>query len=400
MERDLGIVENTLKQLSEINNLEFSGPKEEKEPYKEKYQARKKYEDLLEDHFDNLSDESVFLRGVLKANLARNYFDTEENHQAKTKCKESLAELVALKNPQLFFNSVTWLTYIMNNLGYHAVLSERYYEGVFYLDISEKIYWAIKSNLVLLQKEKESEPKLEQANQIQPKENILKTFLSSGAISKATMLSVGQYLKDEIISQLSANLEKLKQFTEDPESNLESPQLVRKVFTLTKTPKNLEKDLDILEFDPEIGHPCMKDLEENYIQTVFFAAQVHAKLMEKDLSAEYCGKTLQRQFFKLEMLKRESSGELKLIREFDYKDFCNNSMGLSMYYSENLMYKQSLNLLDLAQSILIPEEEEEHYLIKGSLNHMKANVIRDFFLHTCLIFKEEGIQRQESKYKF
>jgi hypothetical protein len=63
---------------------------------------------------------------------------------------------------------------------------------------------------------------------------------------------------------------------------------------------------------------------------LFYLAQAYTKLGFKDKAAEYCGRTLQRQY---------------LNKTFELKDFCNNLISLAEYYQNNKLFAQAQYLL-------------------------------------------------------
>lgn len=406
--------------LASIRELEQRPPQNENEPFKEKYDARERY--LAE--FDKLqqsgdaSQESLFVQAVLIASVGQNHFDTDENHDAGNRCRQSLELWARLSEPRLLFEGANWICTMLNFLGFHAVFGERFYEGILCLDAAEKIYKAVKR---VVRAESTGF-----GGSAESCKEAWKQFLKAGFICAENKIKIGEYLKNEILAKLKTNLKKIHEMANDPEGTKTSSELIAEtrsvISQLNLTASETQSPVALGKW-PEF---CMEQCEENYIQSVFFQAQVYGKLLEKDLSAEYCGLTLQRQYFKFlvaqaQQKSQEASktsdaadeGQIKESKEepmtpqtsypvadFDYKDFINNSMGLCMYYSEKLMFQQGARLLSLADEVLGPgkaNEHEEITMLRASLLHMKANVLRDFFMFTCLSLKESGAVREESK---
>lgn len=405
--------------LAKIRELEQRPPQNENEPFKEKYEARKLY--LAE--FDKLREsgdatqESLFMQAILVASVGQNHFDTDENHDAGKRCRQSLEIWAQLTDVKLVFEGVNWVSTMLNFLGFHAVFGERFYEGILCLDAAEKIYKAVKAAVrVDLDSFRGGE---------KDEKEVWKKFLKKGFICAKSKEAIGEFVKNEILGKLKEKLEKVREQANDPETNKSSSELIsetREMICQLDLPKTEAQNVVELGEWPEF---CMEQCEENYIQSVFFQAQVYGKLAEKDLSAEYCGLTLQRQYFKFLRAKEAQATQKKTdppkenqlketktdspetnpkptfpVANFDYKDFINNSMGLCMYYSEKLMFQQGARLLTLADEVLGPLVENEHEeinMLRASLLHMKANVLRDFFMFTCLSLKESGMAREESR---
>jgi hypothetical protein len=441
-----------VKRLKQIQKLENTPPEDEGQPFKEKYEARNQYISMLEDltKSEDSSQEILFFKAVIVSLIGKNHFDTDENNDAGKRCRESLQIWVMLEDEALLFNGIGWIGMMLNYLGFHAIFGERFYEGILLLDSAEKIYKAVKGQI------RRSEEDFEHENL---KKEVSKLFLKKGVIHKLQKKKIGEYTKKEVLEKLKEYLKIVRENTEDPENTKGSSELIHDTRKMIKEFSSTgEEDKDYAETDLEGGFN-LELCEENYVQSVFFQAQVYGKLMEKDLSAEYCGLTLQRQYFKFLFMKTEieskkakllkaeetkkenqenektkiseveSNNDEKTIKEkkdessdqsetsknqnleevlirnnlvpgFEYKDFVNNSMGLCMYYSEKLMFKQGSKLLTLADEILGEKSEtenEEITLLRASLTHMKANLLRDFFMYTCLIVKESGSTRKESK---
>lgn len=382
MEKSEDKLTQLMKEIKELKLLEFSPAKEEAEPFENKYEARRKYKSLLEEEekLKQLSDSDLnFLKAIVQTNLARNHFDTDQNYEAKTNCKETFECLKKVESLEQLFYSVNSIIYCLNNLGYHSVLGERFYEGVYYLGAAERLYWILKENVFV-------------ANQ-STSQNPLKTFLTQGQFTKEGIEQIGDFIKNNLIKRLDSNLDTIDLLVNNPESENTPSSILQAI--LGQVPKFLSeitKGGEVL-IDSDNLFFTFDEIEENYIQTVFFLAQVYAKLAEKDLAAEYCGKTLQRQYFKYASDKKNLKENELIVRSFDYKDFCNNSMGLSMYYSDKLMFKQATELIDLGEHLL-NDNIEEHNLLKGSLNHMRGNIIRDFFMHIGQMIRLDYTNRQ------
>lgn len=401
MEKSL---ESKLLQILEIKKLENRAPAKENEPFAEKYEARKKYKQILEDiaQAKEEGDDPKFLKAVLLASIARTHFDTDENHDAGVRCKKSLEMFSKIEDPLLLFRGINWVGLMLNYLGFHAVFGERFYEGILLLDSAEKIYWAVKAAV-------KKDPSGDW-NDLASRKLERKLYLDSVHIREESKALVGEYVKGELLAKLLSHARTVREWSTNPELSKNSSELISEVRHLTS--KFEHPALESEKFVSIGSDPTdfmMELCEDNFVQSVFFQAQVYGKLMEKDLSAEYCGITLQRQYFKFLKMKEAQSKEAtnedskpQIVADFDYKDFTNNSMGLSMYYSEKLMYGQSCRLLELANEVLgspHAQESEEVTLLRASLVHMKANILRDFFMFTCMILKESGSARQESRQK-
>jgi hypothetical protein len=397
-------LESQLQQILEIKKLEDCPPKNEEQPFAEKYAARNNYNQKLKEleEKDQWNDETHFIKALLLASVARTHFDTDENHDAGVKCKQSLKEFSLIKDAGLLFRGVNWVCLMLNYLGFHAVFGERFYEGILLLDSAEKIYWAVKGSV-------RRNPQEDWQDEVLRKE-VNKMFLCGGEIREQSKLAIGEFMRTKVLTKLLEHAQTVREWSNNPENTKGSSELIqesRNLIPKFEQPEFANETITQLTNDPLKF--SIEQCEENYIQSVFFQAQVYGKLMEKDLSAEYCGITLQRQYFKFLKMKNEESLNKKtesnndvpqIVHDFDYKDFINNSMGLSMYYSEKLMYQQSSRLLELADEVLGPEhpkETEETTLSRASLVHMKANILRDFFMFMCLTLKEQGSARQESK---
>lgn len=392
-------------QISEIRKAELAPAKDEKNPFEEKYTARKAYKALLTSLAEENDQTFILRRAKLNAFIARNHFDTDENTDARNHCKASLEEFGRVEKAELLCQEINSIVFCLNNLGFHSVLGERFYEGVYYLRAAEGAYWALKGSLgrnevdmSYLYGEKSMDSGVGGAIKKDWARAIGKVFLAQAVIPEQMLAQIGQYIKTHILGKLQSDLSEILKLSNDPEQEIESSELTQLV--LKKIPDfrrdpTLEIDRKkLVEIEPDYKGMDLRELEEHHIQTVFFLAQVFAKLMERDLSAENCGKTLQRQYFKLIYLKENRIEGEKL--DFDYTDFTNNSMGLSMYYSEKMMFKQGLALLALSEAVLEGDSKAEQ-LLRGSVKHMRGNLYRDYFMHNALIIKDEGPDKIQSR---
>ena len=395
---DIDPIPPFLKKIANLRIKEESPPEKEEEPFAQKYEVRKEYIKQLQvlENSEKTCDSTIFMKAILLSNIARNHFDTDENFNAGCECKRSLKLWAKLQDPILLFRGVNWICMMLNFLGFHAVFGERFYEGVLLLDAAEKVYWAVKMSI------RRTEEDFSQGEEIA--KEIRKLFLEEGVLQSGARIKIGEFLKT-VLGTLEQHVEKIQKMASDPEQEKESSELIYDTRNLIKGFKE-DSDGDFILLSPKALDFTLETCEENYVQSVFFQAQVYGKLMEKDLSAEYCGLTLQRQYFKFLLMKQRNEKNKELtnpkVQGFDYKDFINNSMGLCMYYSEKLMYRQGARLLELANEVLgkpVSGENEELSLLRASLKHMKANVLRDFFMFTCMFLKEEGQTRKESKKK-
>lgn len=447
--------------LAAIRGIELSPPARENEPFRERYEARKLY--LAE--FEKLggaskdtgegsgqdSQEILYAKAALIASVARNHFDTDENNDGQRRCRQSLELWARLEDAALVFEGANWICGMLNLLGYYAVFAERFYEGILCLDAAEKVYSAVKA---AVRRSPGDFPGNEDVRR-----DTQKRFLGDETwIGSESRMRIGKYVRDEVLGKLKARLQKIETDAGNPELGKTSSKLIAEIRALT-APLESAEDGEAKQLGkwPEFS---MQLCEEHLIQSLFFQAQVFGKLLEKDLSAEYCGRTLQRQYFKF-LWKKQNLGEKKAkggseeaaekgdpesegaeekrvegevgegqtekaplpdpevkeaqegpgpaktgvesaarVPDFDYKDFINNVMGLCMYYSEKLMFRQGAKLLALADEILgdpVESEHEEITMLRASLLHMKANVLRDFFMFTCLTLKESGAEREQSK---
>jgi hypothetical protein len=90
--------------------------------------------------------------------------------------------------------------------------------------------------------------------------------------------------------------------------------------------------------------------------TQFYLAQAYTKLGFKAKAAEFCGRTLQRQF---------------KTKTFELKEFISNIINLAEYYQNNQLFAQSEYLLLLGLRIL-PEGQKKktHANLYMSLGNM------------------------------
>ncbi len=80
-----------------------------------------------------------------------------------------------------------------------------------------------------------------------------------------------------------------------------------------------------------------EEFEQIYTHTLFYLAQIYAKLNDKDQSANYCRLTLERQYNS---------------KHFDQLDWATNCATLSQYYMTNHDYATSRYCLMCADKIL------------------------------------------------
>lgn len=98
---------------------------------------------------------------------------------------------------------------------------------------------------------------------------------------------------------------------------------------------------ELIHIDSSIDR--REEFEQIYTHTLFYLAQIYAKLERKDESANYCRLTLERQ---LSMYHGDNS------KHFDRLDWATNCATLSQYYMTNHDYATARHCLMCADKIL------------------------------------------------
>lgn len=104
-----------------------------------------------------------------------------------------------------------------------------------------------------------------------------------------------------------------------------------------------------------------KEMENSYTLTQFYLAQAYTKLGFKDKAAEFCGKTLQRQF---------------ITKSYERGEFIRNLISLAEYYQGNQLFAQAEYLLLVGLSLL-PEggKKKTHANLYISIGNMLKDLL-------------------------
>ena len=269
------------ERIKTIRELELQVAVDDKNPYKEKYEARKAYEVLLSAMIDNSEEETTLYRAKIKAYLARNYFDTDQNTDARNFCKESLVDFSTISDPEKLVREINSIIFCLNNLGFHSVLGERFYEGVYYLTAAERAYHALKSSLgrnlsdlPFLYGVKSEEKGAGQAIQKDWSRAISKVFLKTAVVPSQMLCQIGEFLKINILRNLTENLASIQKLSSNPEESVESSDLTQQILKMIPVfSRDLAHKIDmnqILEINEEDLGMDLFEFEEHHIQTVFF----------------------------------------------------------------------------------------------------------------------------------
>ena len=127
-------------------------------------------------------------------------------------------------------------------------------------------------------------------------------------------------------------------------------------------------------WEPQVS---AKKTENLYTLTLFFVAQAHTKMGEKEKAARYCGNTLKRQF--------ETN-------EYQLKDWCVNCISLAEYYTNNNSFSQAYYLLQAGQNLL--SKIEKKFKLKATFSMSFARLFKSFLTFTIsnLNPKEEELK--------
>lgn len=111
---------------------------------------------------------------------------------------------------------------------------------------------------------------------------------------------------------------------------------------------------DLITINPLISmNDRREEFEQTYTHTLFYLAQIYAKLNQKDQSANYCRYTLERQ---LAMFHAHPN------HQFDALDWATNCAALSQYYMTNHDYATSRHCLMCADQMLDNVKSHEKFL--------------------------------------
>lgn len=165
-----------------------------------------------------------------------------------------------------------------------------------------------------------------------------------------------------------------------------SEELYAEIIKLPSLPKEVtynSKDLDSKKesqviffnfWEPQVS---VKKTENLYTLTLFFLAQAHTKMGEKEKAARYCGNTLKRQF--------ETN-------EYQLKDWCVNCISLAEYYTNNNNFSQSYYLLQAGQNLL--SQKEKKFKLKATFSMSFARLFKSF-----LTFSVSNLNPNEEELK-
>jgi hypothetical protein len=102
---------------------------------------------------------------------------------------------------------------------------------------------------------------------------------------------------------------------------------------------------ELIHIDPSIQtNERREEFEQIYTHTLFYLAQIYAKLNHKEQSANYCRLTLERQ---LSIFNRDKTNKY-----FDALDWATNAATLSQYYMTNHDYATSRHCLMCADKMI------------------------------------------------
>jgi hypothetical protein len=259
----------------------------ETEPYKSKYEARKLFEELYESEIPEESD--ILQKELQTLDLI------EENNQFKfilIQSDEQAKQLSASKKHRHLIRLL---------LDYHI--------GVIYSDTEEK---------------GEGESRL-----------------------RLVLNSIEQVLHHPLLCSLGLNIfNQLIIIRTSYEQYNDTIELAQKAENLYNQSTRIEPYLlrELIEIDSSISTiDRREEFEQIYTHTLFYLAQIYAKLNQKDQSANYCRLTLERQ---LSMFHGDHS------KHFDPLDWATNCATLSQYYMSNHDYATARYCLMCADQML------------------------------------------------
>lgn len=308
--------------LTQIKTLERKEASDEEKPFDEKYAARKLYPKLFE--LSESCEDPEIKAGILfylNSRLGTNYFDTEENGESSKQYHKAVLNYDEINSEKTQGRFKAELVRVLNNLGFYEVNCENYEKGLEYLKRSETIGDHLREGI----------PKTNETNEKKNEEN-------------------SEAAKEEI------NVEQKKD---------EKSGKIRVPF--------FEKTV-----------PSAHKIEKHSTLTSFFLAQTYAKMGRRDIAAQYCGKTLERQL----------DNDKKYGTRMDPIELTNNCLGLAQFYRSELNISQALYLLDGAAKTLLPKNRAE----LASIKFMRGNVLRDFFEQNLnMIIEKTPIDRELEK---
>ena len=253
----------------------------ENEPYKSKYQARKLFEQLYD---EEIPDESDILQKELQT------LDLiEEDHQQKLipiKTDEPVKEASISKKHRYLIRLL---------LDYHI--------ATIYSDTEEKSEGESRLRLIL--------------NSIE------------AVLPHPLLCSLGLNLFNQLIIIQTSY-----------EQYSDAIELAKRAENLYNQSSSIEPYLlrELIHIDPSIDR--REEFEQIYTHTLFYLAQIYAKLDQKDQSANYCRLTLERQL------------SLFPSTRFDALDWATNCATLSQYYMSNHDYATARYCLMCADQML------------------------------------------------
>jgi hypothetical protein len=280
----------------------------ETEPYKSKYEARKIFEELLEENVDEQSDilQKEFQTLDLIEDDKRKFVMINSDQQAK----ESSGKYILTPTVNRFFLVSKKHHYLI-----HLLLD--YHISTIYSDTEERGEGESRLRVIL--------KSLEQALN-----HPLTCSLSLNLFNQLILIrtSYEQYNDAIEIAKQAENLYN--------QSALIEPYLLRELIHIDSSIQSIER---------------REEFEQIYTHTLFYLAQIYAKLNQKDESANYCRLTLERQ---LSIFNRDKNN-----KHFDPLDWATNAATLSQYYMTNHDYATARHCLICADKMIGNVESDD-----------------------------------------
>ena len=161
------------------------------------------------------------------------------------------------------------------------------------------------------------------------------------------LVSIESGLPHPLLSALALNL--LNQLVlirtsyEQYNDAIELAQRTEKVYQSSSPPLEPYRLRELIQIDSATSNgERREEFEQTYTHTLFYLAQIYAKLHEKDQSAMYCRLTLERQ---LTLFHQKSA-------HFDALDWATNCATLSQYYMSNHDYATARHCMMCADLML------------------------------------------------
>lgn len=186
------------------------------------------------------------------------------------------------------------------------------------------------------------------------------------------LVPIEQALPHPLLSVLALNLVNqlilIRTSYEQYNDAIELAQRAEKIYQSSLSCPELYRLQELIQIDATASNVNRREeFEQTYTHTLFYLAQIHAKLQQKDQSAMYCRLTLERQ---LTLFHQKSS-------HFDGLDWATNCATLSQYYMTNHDYATARHCMMCADLMLDhvylhPSEQVEEKLAERTASFKRC----------------------------